>query len=232
VAVHGVRARDVWFKSTCRAQTRTRREITRRPRRNRYERLAPRLPLTERMKHIGRRWVHAVERSKHITEWVPYVSEISAGSRMKYALDMRSGQLCLNRAMADGIHYPTNYGFIPRTRSDADGMELDLMAISSEPLLPLTLARVRLVGGCTVHTSDESKNEDKLLGIVLGDPDVEKLIDINDVEHRLKSKIEEFFKTYKDDEGELAVVVRWFDRITALDKVKIGLKKAKRAEKK
>jgi inorganic pyrophosphatase len=181
------------------------------------------------MKNLGQRWVNASERSDSITEWVPYVSEIAAGSRQKYALDKRSGQLCLHRAMADGIHYPTNYGFIPRTLCEADQMEIDLMAISTEPLLPLTIARVRLVGGCTLKCSDDDGPEDKLLGVVLGDPDVERTGDIGEVDAKLKKKIEDFFTTYKQDEGVPVVFERWFDRVTAIDKVKAGLRAAKKA---
>lgn len=184
------------------------------------------------MKQLGQRWVNAIETSDRISEWVPYVSEIARGSRMKYALDKASGQLCLHRAMADGVHYPTNYGFIPRTLSKADGQELDLMAISTEPLLPLTVARVRLIGGCTIHCSEDRHPEAKLLGAVVGDPDVDKLVDITDISDALKAKIDKFFTTYKIDEDEEVVVEEWFDRETAIAKVKAGLRAAKKARRK
>jgi len=180
---------------------------------------------------IGQRWVDAIERSDSIAEWVPVVIEIAAGSRMKYALDKRSGQLELNRAMEDGVTYPTNYGFIPRTTCKADGMELDLLTISSEPLLPLTIARVRLVGGCTLQSSDESHAEDKILGVLIADPDLKGVSDIGEVDKKLKQRIEDFFKTYKNDEGEEVKFSAWFDRVTALDKVKHGLKAAKKKRK-
>jgi inorganic pyrophosphatase len=180
---------------------------------------------------IGQRWVDAIERSDSIAEWVPFVVEIAAGSRMKYALDKRSGQLELNRAMEDGVSYATNYGFIPRTYCKADGMELDLMTISSEPLLPLTLARVRLVGGCTLESSDETRAEDKMLGALVADPDLKNVNDIDDVDKKLKTRIEDFFKRYKTDEGEEVKFAGWFDRVTAVDKVKHALKAAKKHRK-
>lgn len=176
------------------------------------------------MKKLGQKWVNAIERSDSITEWVPYVNEIATHSKMKYALDKRSGQLELHRAMAEGISYPTNYGFIPRTLSEADGMELDLMAISSEPMLPLTLGRVRIIGGCAIKAEDEDEAEDKLIGALIGDPKCENMNDIGDVDGKLKKQIERFFESYKDDEAVSVKVVRWFDRLTALDKVKHGLR--------
>jgi inorganic pyrophosphatase len=180
---------------------------------------------------IGQRWVDAIERSDSLSEWVPFVVEIAAGSKMKYALDKRSGQLELNRALEDGVSYPTNYGFIPRTFCKADKMELDLMTISSEPLLPLIIARVRIVGGCTLNSSDESKSEDKILGVLVADPDLKNVTDIDEVDAKLKAKIEAFFKTYKSDEGEDVKFSGWFDRVTALDKVKHALKAAKKQRK-
>ncbi|HEV7558852.1 MAG TPA: inorganic diphosphatase [Kofleriaceae bacterium] len=183
------------------------------------------------MKQLGQRWVNAIKRSDNIADWVPYVCEIGCGSRMKYALDRRSGQLLVHRAMADGIVYPTNYGFIPKTRSPADGGELDLMAISAEPLLPLTIGHIRLVGGCTISGLDENGSEDKLLGIVLGDPSVESILDIGDVDNKLKTKIVEFYDSYKDNQGIPVKVEHWFDRLTAVAKVKAGLRAAKQARK-
>jgi inorganic pyrophosphatase len=180
---------------------------------------------------IGQRWVDAIERSDSLSEWVPFVVEIACGSRMKYALDKRSGQLELNRALEDGITYPTNYGFIPRTYCKSDGMELDLMTISSEPMLPLTIARVRIVGGCTLESSDEAKPEDKILGVLVADPNLKAVSDIDDVDKKLKAQIEEFFKTYKDDEAEEVKFAGWFDRLTGLDKVKHALKAAKKQRK-
>jgi inorganic pyrophosphatase len=184
------------------------------------------------MKALGQRWVDAIEPSGSITEWVPYVNEISTGSKIKYALDKSSGLLLMHRAMEAGLSYPTNYGFVPHTLAKADGMEIDLLALSTEPLLPLTIAKVRLVGGCTIHSGDESSSEDKLLGVAVGDPGVEAVIDINHVDAKMKARIEEFFSVYKDDEAIETVVERWFDRVTAIDKIRVGLKAAKKAEKK
>ena len=44
-------------------------------------------------------------------------------------------------------------------------------------------------------------------------------------------RIEEFFKTYKTDEGEEVKFACWFDRVTAIEKVKHALKAAKKHRK-
>jgi inorganic pyrophosphatase len=180
------------------------------------------------MKKLGQRWVKAIERSDSINEWVPFVAEIACGSRQKYALDKRSGRLLLHRALGDGLTYPTNYGFIPRTRAEADGMELDLMTLTGEPLLPLAIAKVRIVGGCTLSSKDKPP-EDKLLGVVVADPSVAKIKDIGDVDGKLKAKIEQVFIAYKQDEGDTVRFERWFDRPMAIEKLKQGFALAKYA---
>jgi len=183
------------------------------------------------MKELGQRWVNTIERTDSITNWVPYVSEIPAGSRAKYALDKISGQLTLHRVLARGISYPVNYGFIPRTLSAEDGMELDLMAISSEPLLPLTVLRVRLLGGCAIRVGDEPA-EDKLLGAVICDPTNADLTDLSAVDGKLKARISDFFRAYKQDEGQAVSIDGWYDRLAAIDKVKAGLRAAAKKRRK
>lgn len=183
------------------------------------------------MKKLGQRWINTVERTDSIADWVPFVSEIPAGSRAKYALDKASGQLTLHRVLPKGIAYPVNYGFIPRTLSAEDGMELDLMAINSEPLLPLTILRVRLLGGCSIRLGDQPA-EDKLLGAVICDPANAELTDLSTVDDKLKERISDFFRAYKENEAQVVAVDGWYDRLAAIDKVKAGLRAAAKKRRK
>jgi inorganic pyrophosphatase len=183
------------------------------------------------MKKQGQRWVNTIERTDSVADWVPFVSEIPSGSRAKYALDKVSGHLTLHRILPEGIAYPTNYGFIPRTLSKEDGGELDLMAISTEPLLPLTILRVRLIGGCSIRAGDQP-SEDKLLGAVVCDPGCTELTDLHAVDDKLKARIAEFFTTYKLNEAETVAFEGWYDRLAAIDKVKASIRARVAAKKK
>jgi inorganic pyrophosphatase len=40
------------------------------------------------------------------------------GSKNKYELDKESGLLRLDRVLFSAVHYPANYGFIPRSFCD------------------------------------------------------------------------------------------------------------------
>ena len=44
--------------------------------------------------------------------------EITKGSKKKYELDKETGLLILDRVLYSSVHYPANYGFIPRTLGD------------------------------------------------------------------------------------------------------------------
>jgi inorganic pyrophosphatase len=45
----------------------------------------------------------------------PVVIEVPKGSKNKYELDKESGLLRLDRVLYSAVHYPADYGFIPRT---------------------------------------------------------------------------------------------------------------------
>src|SRR5262244_1075790 len=95
------------------------------------------------------------------------VIEIPKGSRVKYELDKPSGLLRVDRVLYSAVAYPANYGFVPRTYCD-DGDPLDVLVLTQEPLLPLTVVDVRAIG--LMHMKDEKGIDDKLIAVAVGDP--------------------------------------------------------------
>src|SRR5689334_637861 len=177
---------------------------------------------------LGKHWVARIARSDDPSEWVPVVNEISRGSRCKYRLDKVTGQLELARALPPGVSFPTSYGFIPHTRSQADDEETDVMVLSGEPLLPLTIARVRIIGGIVESPSDEKMPEARLLAAVLDDPAVDHIHDAKDIDGDLKGRIEMFVRTYKQNEGVTVSFDGWLDRGAALDWLRRDFKAARK----
>ena len=53
-----------------------------------------------------------------LSETFPVVIEVPMGSKNKYELDKRTGMLRLDRVLYSAVHYPANYGFLPRTFCD------------------------------------------------------------------------------------------------------------------
>ena len=79
--------------------------------------------------------------------------EIPKGSKVKYELDKDTGLLKVDRILFSAVHYPANYGFIPRTYCD-DGDPLDVLVLGNESVYPLSIMRARAIGvmrgSCTI----------------------------------------------------------------------------------
>ena len=59
---------------------------------------------------------HDIYVDDHLIEKAfPVVIEVPMGSKNKYELDKETGLLKLDRVLYSAVHYPANYGFIPRT---------------------------------------------------------------------------------------------------------------------
>jgi inorganic pyrophosphatase len=177
---------------------------------------------------LGKRWVARIDKSDDPLSWVSAVNEIPTGSRCKYRLDKTTGQLELARTLPRDVGFPMNFGFIPHTRSSADDEETDVMIMSGEPLVPLTIIRVRLIGGFVESASDQGQSEARLVGAVVDDPSVERVQRITDIDDRLKSAVEQFVRAYKRNEGVEVSFDGWFDREAALDYLRRDFKQAKK----
>jgi inorganic pyrophosphatase len=122
------------------------------------------------------------------------VIEIPKGSKVKYELDKRTGLLWLDRVLHSAVHYPANYGFLPRTFCD-DGDPLDVLVLGQEAVVPLCLLRARAVGVITMR--DEKGQDDKIIAVHVDDPEYAHYTDIAELPpHRLK-ELQRFFLDYK-----------------------------------
>ena len=88
------------------------------------------------------------------------VIEIEKGSKKKYELDKETGHLILDRILYTSTHYPTNYGFIPRTYAD-DNDPLDVLVLCSEVIQPLSLVRCYPIGVITML--DQGRLDEKII---------------------------------------------------------------------
>jgi inorganic pyrophosphatase len=66
------------------------------------------------------------------------IIEIPKMSRIKYELDKDTGLIHVDRVLYSPMHYPANYGFVPKTLWD-DGDPLDVLVMSHEPFVPACL---------------------------------------------------------------------------------------------
>jgi inorganic pyrophosphatase len=174
---------------------------------------------------LGKRWLAQVRPSDDPDAWVPMVNEIPSGSSCKYRLDKTTGQLELARVLPREAAYPANYGFVPGTRG-ADDEEVDILVLTREPLLPLTIVRAQVIGGFVEHESQQAP-EERLLATAIDDPSVAGVRGIDDL-GELRGRIEAFVRACKQDQGIEVAFEGWLDRDAALDRLRRGFKRARK----
>lgn len=144
------------------------------------------------------------------------VVEITKGSKMKYELDKETGLLVLDRILYTSTHYPANYGFIPRTLAD-DGDPMDVLVLSSEPLLPMSLVRCYPIGVITMV--DNGKRDEKIIAIPFNDPTYNNYKSITELPGHIFEEMQHFFRVYKELENKPTSVSEVDDHEVAVDVV-------------
>src|ERR1700709_848121 len=64
---------------------------------------------------------------------------------VKYEVDKESGAIFVDQCMSTSMHYPTNYGYVPKTIS-GDGDPVDVLVITPVPLIPGVVGPCRPFG--------------------------------------------------------------------------------------
>jgi inorganic pyrophosphatase len=131
-------------------------------------------------------------------EIVTAIIEIPAHGRNKYELDKELGVFKLDRVLHSAVHYPGDYGFIPRTLGD-DGDPLDVIVLMSEPVFTGCLVEVRPVG--VFEMTDRGERDEKIIAVPTTDPFAGSIQDLSDIRPHALREIEHFFQVYKDLEG-------------------------------
>lgn len=128
---------------------------------------------------------------------------------IKYEVDKDSGAIFVDRFMGTAMHYPTNYGYVPKTLS-GDGDPVDVLVITPYPLIPGVVVPCRPLG--ILKMTDESGEDGKVLAVPTNKvlpiySHWHKPDDLNPM--RLRA-ISHFFEHYKDlEEGKWVKIQGW-----------------------
>jgi inorganic pyrophosphatase len=150
----------------------------------------------------------------------PVVIEVPMGSKNKYELDKETGLLKLDRVLYSAVHYPANYGFIPRTFCE-DGDPLDALVLGQEPVTPLTMLEARAIG--VMRMRDEKGLDDKIIAVSVRDPAFNEYTDHSQLPSYQLREISRFFEDYKILEHKQVVVENFMGPGDAIRIVRDGL---------
>ena len=146
-------------------------------------------------------------------ELVTAVVEIPSGSRNKYELDKESGLIRLDRVLYSAVHYPGDYGFVPRTLAE-DGDPCDVLVLLNEPTFPGCQIDARPIG--VLRMLDRGEPDDKVLAVPANDPFYSEYFDIADIPQHYLKEVEHFFSIYKDLEGRRVQTIGWEQNADAM----------------
>jgi inorganic pyrophosphatase len=154
--------------------------------------------------------------------------EIPQGQRNKYEMDHKTGRIRLDRTLFTATRYPADYGFIDGSLGP-DGDPLDALVLVQEPTFPGCLIRCRAIG--LFRMRDERGRDDKVICVPVGDPRVEQLRDLADLDEFYRLEIQHFFEVYKALEpGKGVADVHWIGRDAAEQEIRASWQRAREAE--
>jgi inorganic pyrophosphatase len=163
---------------------------------------------------------HDVHPGEQVQEYFYSVIEISKGSKNKYELDKKTGLLIADRVLYSSVHYPANYGFIPRSYCD-DGDPLDVLVLCQEPLTPLCIVRCQAIGVMTMR--DEKGQDDKIIAVHADDPAYNGYQDISNLPKHVITEVQRFFEDYKILEHKEVVIDSLRGHFDAVNTIKEAL---------
>jgi inorganic pyrophosphatase len=149
---------------------------------------------------------HDLPAGTHPPDEITAIIEIPGGSRNKYELDKATGLFRLDRVLYSAVHYPGDYGFVPRTLSQ-DGDPCDVLVLIREPTFVGCEISVRPIG--LLRMLDRGEPDEKIVAVPARDPFQNEFFDIADLPQHSLKEIEHFFEIYKDLEGKRVQVVGW-----------------------
>jgi len=164
---------------------------------------------------------------KNVPESFNVIIEIPMNADpIKYEVDKETGAIFVDRFMSTSMHYPTNYGYVPKTIS-GDGDPVDVLVITPVPLIPGVVVTCRPIG--ILKMQDEAGDDAKVLAVPTDKilsiyTQWQKPEDLNPM--RLKT-IAHFFEHYKDLEpGKWVKVLGWGDAAEAREMISAAIARA------
>jgi len=145
------------------------------------------------------------------------VVECLKGDRNKYEYDKDIPGVVLDRVLHSNVHYPSDYGFIPRSFYD-DGDPFDVLVLVEDRTFPGCVIEARPVA--LMRMDDDGEQDDKVIAVPTEDPRFDHIDDLDDIPDQKRAEIAEFFSTYKNlEEGKEVETLGFEDKASAHDAI-------------
>jgi len=155
-------------------------------------------------------------------ETIYAVIENPTGTKNKYEYDKQKESVVLDRVLHSSVHYPGDYGFIPKAYYE-DGDPMDVLVLTTHPTFPGCVIEARPVG--ILYMDDDGEQDDNIIAVPTEDPRWDNVEDIDDVNEHYKKEIAEFFGTYKNLEPKKTVKIEgWGDASEAKEAIEKSMK--------
>ncbi len=159
---------------------------------------------------------HDLDTGPDTPEIIYVIVEIPKGSRNKYEYGKKLGVIKLDRVLFSSLHYPGDYGLIPRTLYD-DGDPLDVLVMVNEPTFSGCVIEARPIG--LFKMMDKGQHDDKVLAVPARDPLFQDYKDIHDIPQHFLREVAHFFEVYKDLEGQRTKPIGWEEAAAAKEAI-------------
>jgi Inorganic pyrophosphatase len=123
----------------------------------------------------------------------------------------------LDRVLHSTVHYPSDYGFMPRTYYDDDD-PFDVLVLVADATFPGCVIEARPIA--LMRMDDDGEQDDKVIAVPTEDPRYDHMTDLADLPEQRRDEVAEFFETYKNLEpGKETDTLGWEDRQVALEAI-------------
>ena len=158
-----------------------------------------------------------IETGPNPPEEIYAVVECLKGERNKYEYDKDVPGVVLDRVLHSSVHYPSDYGFIPRAYYD-DEDPFDVLVLVEDATFPGCIIEARPVA--LMGMDDDGEKDDKVIAVPAEDPRYDHIQTLADIPDQTRAEISEFFETYKNlEEGKETSTLGWEDREAAYDAI-------------
>ncbi len=163
---------------------------------------------------------HQVELFSHV-DLVPAIIEVPKHSQIKYELDKKSGLVRVDRVLYSAVHYPANYGFIPRTYCE-DHDPLDILVLGQVSVAPLAIMRAKPIG--VMKMVDGGEADDKIIAVHQDDPEYTHYNHIDQLPPHTLKMLRQFFEDYKTLENKEVKIETFLGPVEARDIINKAIK--------